>query len=124
MGFSHEATFFVLVALTATVAQLAYYSKRLPDRMASHFDIHRKPDNWLGKGAFLGVYAATQIGLGLLAALVVPLVTPTLYYMVLVFELVFRFNARPAQERLSGMIWVYTVVLVVATVGMAFLLPG
>ena len=74
MGFSHEATFFVLVALTATVAQLAYYSKRLPDRMASHFDIHRKPDNWLGKGAFLGVYAATQIGLGLLAALVVPLV--------------------------------------------------
>lgn len=46
---------FMLIILFAVI-HLAYYYPRLPERMASHFDISGNVDGWLNKETFLVIY--------------------------------------------------------------------
>jgi hypothetical protein len=98
-------------------AQVLWYWPRLPDRIASHFNGRLEPDNWMRKGRFVLVYAATMIGLALVAVFFVPSIVPALYFVAAVFHFAFAFdfNVKPERERLSKMLWVLTVVFVLAT---------
>jgi uncharacterized membrane protein len=47
----------IFVALLLAVAiQIAYFYPLLPDTMASHFDGAGRPNGWMSKGGFMGLY--------------------------------------------------------------------
>ena len=56
---------FVLSCL-AFLAQALYYWPLLPDTVASHFDLHGRPDGWTSRSSYLGV----QFVVGLVCAAV------------------------------------------------------
>jgi uncharacterized membrane protein len=70
--------YIVLLALVvlSLVHMIAYYPM-LPEKVASHFDVHGHVDGWMGKGAFLAFYAGTALGTALVMFLV-GLLTPRL----------------------------------------------
>jgi len=45
----------------AMAAQILYYAPRLPERLASHFDIAGNPDGWSSKGAFFAIFAVGML---------------------------------------------------------------
>lgn len=55
---------FSLVALSvAAVAQNAWYWTQLPNRVAMHFDLQGRPDNWMDKTSAAVAMLAAQLGL-------------------------------------------------------------
>jgi serine/threonine-protein kinase len=53
-----------LLVLLLVVLQAGAYYPRLPETVASHFDISGEPNGWTSKGAFLGL----SVGIALLLA--------------------------------------------------------
>ncbi|MBN1417683.1 MAG: DUF1648 domain-containing protein [Planctomycetes bacterium] len=45
------------IPFAALAGQYLYYSPRLPERVASHFDASGNPDGWSSKGAFFATFA-------------------------------------------------------------------
>lgn len=57
----------LLAALAAGgLVQHAWYWQQSPNRVATHFDIHGKPDNWMDKTSATLLILAVQLGLPLL----------------------------------------------------------
>lgn len=110
-------------ALGWAALQVTWYWPRLPDRMASHFNLRLRPDGWMAKRPFVLIYAVTMAGLAVLMIFTTPIGLPALYFLAALFHLVFKFNANPARERLSNLVWVLIAVLVIAAIGVVFLLP-
>lgn len=48
--------------------QIAYYAPRLPERVASHFNMAGEPDGWMSRTAFLGLMGGVAVGLALMFA--------------------------------------------------------
>lgn len=61
------------VSLAAGLGHLALVAPRLPERVASHFDLAGRPDGWMSQGAFALVYAALELFVGLVFVGVVEL---------------------------------------------------
>lgn len=59
-----------VVLLVAATLQMAYYYPRLPERMASHFDLQGRADGWSPKGTFFGIMAGILYGMSGLLLLV------------------------------------------------------
>ena len=55
-------------------AQLWYYAPRLPDTVASHFDVAGEPDGWMAKDDFLLMIAGVVVGIAALFAFLIWLV--------------------------------------------------
>ncbi len=110
-------------ALAWAALQVIWYWPRLPERMASHFNVRLRPDGWMNKRPLMLVYAATMLGMAALIVFTSPIGLPALYYMAALFQLLFEFNVKPGRERLSNMVWVLTVVWLVATLGVIFVPP-
>ena len=53
----------LVIALAVTAAQIIVYGPRLPDRVASHFDVGGRADAWMSKWLYIGLFVAIQIGL-------------------------------------------------------------
>jgi uncharacterized membrane protein len=62
-----------IVLLTLVVVSLVHmivYYPMLPARVASHFDMRGRADDWTGKGAFVATYACTALGTTLVMLLI------------------------------------------------------
>lgn len=57
------ARILLLLLAVLAIAQLAAFAPRLPDPMASHFDLAGRADGWMPRATFLGFYVVTVIGL-------------------------------------------------------------
>lgn len=51
-----------LLAMVAVVQNVAYWSL-LPEKVATHFNIHGQPDSWMSRTAATGMMLAFQLGL-------------------------------------------------------------
>ena len=59
-----------VVLLAAATLQMVYYYPRLPEPMASHFDLQGRADGWSPKGSFFGIMAGMLYGVSGLLVLV------------------------------------------------------
>ena len=59
----------ILAASVVYGGELAYYSPRLPDPTASHFNAQGQPDGWMPKRKFIGAMAGSWVMLLVLLAL-------------------------------------------------------
>ena len=50
-----------LLLLGLVAVQIAWYSPRLPHVIASHFDVAGRPNGWMSREAFVGVYAGVVL---------------------------------------------------------------
>ena len=103
-----------LPAFAWAVLQMVYFWPRMPERMASHFGISGKPDGWMSRKPFFWVYGVTLVVLGVLTTGTGGILLPTLYLVPAIFHLAFAFNARPGQEHLNRVVWVFLALYAIA----------
>ncbi len=75
MKLSWKRELYPLVMLIAMVVVAIYYYPLLPETVASHFDIHGRPNGWMAKTSFFLVMGGTFIFTYLLLTLL-PLIDP------------------------------------------------
>lgn len=117
----------ILLALPAFAwagLQVLHFWPRLPDRIASHFNIWLEPDATMKKKTFVGLYAAMMVGTGALTLLFAPALLPALYLMPAVFHFAFDFNARPGQTHLSRWFWAVIAAFLIGTMYLTSFLQG
>jgi hypothetical protein len=55
-----------VVVLLLTAADVAWHYPRLPERLATHFNVAGAPDGWSSRGSFLTVWIVTLAVMGVL----------------------------------------------------------
>ena len=53
----------LVVAAIATIAQVLWFSTKLPDPVASHFGPNGQPDAWMSRTGFLAMLVLLQVGM-------------------------------------------------------------
>ncbi len=61
MTMQRSALVVFLVLCALCVAHALYFYPQLPDTVASHFGARGEPDNWSGKGTFLGLHLVVMV---------------------------------------------------------------